>query len=92
MKKYLITFAVTAIALVSCQKNNGTKDGQFEASLSLSQELGVLPYGEPVKISGDVTSGENIDAFVITGVKGNEGEYKAVGEAQEFKEIGRAHV
>lgn len=88
MKKYLITFAVIAIALVSCQKNNGTNAGLFEASLSLSKELGVLTYGEPVNISGDVTSSENIDAFIITGVKGDAGEYKAVGEAQEFKADG----
>ena len=68
--------------LASCDKNN---DGKKELDAEFALEtVGALTYGEPVALTGTITSNTTIDKVVFTGAKkAEDGTFAVVGEAQE---------
>ena len=66
----------------SCDKNN---DGKKELDAEFALEtVGALTYGEPVALTGTITSNTTIDNVVFTGAKkAEDGTFAIVGEAQE---------
>lgn len=68
--------------LASCDKNN---DGKKELDAEFALEtVDALTYGEPVALTGTITSNTAIDKVVFTGAKkAEDGTFAVVGEAQE---------
>lgn len=68
--------------LASCDKNN---DGKKELDAEFALEtVESLTYGEPVALTGTITSNTAIDKVVFTGAKkAEDGTFAVVGEAQE---------
>lgn len=66
----------------SCDKNN---DGKKELDAEFALEtVEALTYGEPVALTGTITSNTTIDKVVFTGAKkAEDGTFAVVGEAQE---------
>lgn len=66
----------------SCDKNN---DGKKELDAEFALEtVEALTYGEPVALTGTITSNTAIDKVVFTGAKkAEDGTFAVVGEAQE---------
>ena len=66
----------------SCDKNN---DGKKELDAEFALEtVAALTYGEPVALTGTITSNTTIDKVVFTGAKkAEDGTFAVVGEAQE---------
>lgn len=82
MKKTLLFAATLTMLLASCDKNN---DGKKELDAEFALEtVGALTYGEPVALTGTITSNTTIDKVVFTGAKkAEDGTFAVVGEAQE---------
>lgn len=82
MKKTLLFAAALTMLLASCDKNN---DGKKELDAEFALEtVGALTYGEPVALTGTITSNTTIDKVVFTGAKkAEDGTFAVVGEAQE---------
>lgn len=82
MKKTLLFAAALTMLLASCDKNN---DGKKELDAEFALEtVGTLTYGEPVALTGTITSNTTIDKVVFTGAKkAEDGTFAVVGEAQE---------
>lgn len=82
MKKTLLFAAALTMLLASCDKNN---DGKKELDAEFALEtVEALTYGEPVAITGTITSNTAIDKVVFTGAKkAEDGTFAVVGEAQE---------
>lgn len=82
MKKTLLFAAALTMLLASCDKNN---DGKKELDAEFAREtVGALTYGEPVALTGTITSNTTIDKVVFTGAKkAEDGTFAVVGEAQE---------
>lgn len=65
MKKTLLFAAALTMLLASCDKNN---DGKKELDAEFALEtVGALTYGEPVALTGTITSNTTIDKVVFTG-------------------------
>ncbi len=82
MKKTLLFAAALTMLFASCDKNN---DGKKELDAEFALEtVGALTYGEPVELTGTITSNTAIDKVVFTGAKkAEDGTFAVVGEAQE---------
>lgn len=82
MKKTLLFAAALTMLLASCDKNN---DGKKELDAEFALEtVEALTYGEPVALTGTITSNNAIDKVVFTGAKkAEDGTFAVVGEAQE---------
>lgn len=82
MKKTLLFAAALTMLLASCDKNN---DGKKELDAEFALEtVEALTYGEPVALTGTITSNTAIDNVVFTGAKkAEDGTFAVVGEAQE---------
>lgn len=82
MKKTLLFAAALTMLFASCDKNN---DGKKELDAEFALEtVGALTYGEPVALTGTITSNTTIDKVVFTGAKkAEDGTFSVVGEAQE---------
>lgn len=82
MKKTLLFAAALTMLLASCDKNN---DGKKELDAEFALEtVEALTYGEPVALTGTITSNTTIDKVVFTGAKkAEDGTFAVVGEAQE---------
>lgn len=82
MKKSLLFAAALTMLLASCDKNN---DGKKELDAEFALEtVESLTYGEPVTLTGTITSNTAIDKVVFTGAKkAEDGTFAVVGEAQE---------
>lgn len=82
MKKTLFFAAALTMLLASCDKNN---DGKKELDAEFALEtVEALTYGEPVALTGTITSNTAIDKVVFTGAKkAEDGTFAVVGEAQE---------
>lgn len=82
MKKTLLFAAALTMLLASCDKNN---DGKKELDAEFALEtVGALTYGEPVALTGTITSNTTIDKVIFTGAKkAEDGTFAVVGEAQE---------
>lgn len=82
MRKTLLFAAALTMLLASCDKNN---DGKKELDAEFALEtVEALTYGEPVALTGTITSNTAIDKVVFTGAKKVEdGTFAVVGEAQE---------
>lgn len=82
MKKTLLFAAALTMLFASCDKNN---DGKKELDAEFALEtVGALTYGEPVALTGTITSNTTIDKVVFTGAKkAEDGTFAVVGEAQE---------
>lgn len=82
MKKTLLFAAALTMLLASCDKNN---DGKKELDAEFALEtVEALTYGEPVTLTGTITSNTAIDKVVFTGAKkAEDGTFAVVGEAQE---------
>lgn len=82
MKKTLLFAAALTMLLASCDKNN---DGKKELDAEFALEtVEALTYGEPVALTGTITSNTAIDKVVFTGAKkAEDGTFSVVGEAQE---------
>lgn len=82
MKKALLFAAALTMLFASCDKNN---DGKKELDAEFALEtVGALTYGEPVALTGTITSNTTIDKVVFTGAKkAEDGTFAVVGEAQE---------
>lgn len=82
MKKTLLFAAAFTMLFASCDKNN---DGKKELDAEFALEtVGALTYGEPVALTGTITSNTTIDKVVFTGAKkAEDGTFAVVGEAQE---------
>lgn len=82
MKKTLLFAAALTMLFASCDKNN---DGKKELDAEFALEtVGALTYGEPVALTGTITSNTAIDKVVFTGAKkAEDGTFAVVGEAQE---------
>lgn len=82
MKKTLLFAAALTMLLASCDKNN---DGKKELDAEFALEtVKALTYGEPVALTGTITSNTAIDKVVFTGAKkAEDGTFAVVGEAQE---------
>ena len=82
MKKTLLFAAALTMLLASCDKNNDSKK-ELDAEFAL-ETVGALTYGEPVALTGTITSNTTIDKVVFTGAKkAEDGTFAVVGEAQE---------
>lgn len=82
MKKTLLFAAALTMLFASCDKNN---DGKKELDAEFALEtVEALTYGEPVALTGTITSNTAIDKVVFTGAKkAEDGTFTVVGEAQE---------
>lgn len=82
MRKTLLFAAALTMLLASCDKNN---DGKKELDAEFALEtVGALTYGEPVALTGTITSNTAIDKVVFTcAKKAEDGTFAVVGEAQE---------
>lgn len=82
MRKTLLFAAALTMLLASCDKNN---DGKKELDAEFALEtVEALTYGEPVALTGTITSNTAIDKVVFTGAKkAEDGTFAIVGEAQE---------
>lgn len=82
MKKTFLFAAALTMLLASCDKNN---DGKKELDAEFALEtVEALTYGEPVALTGTITSNTAIDKVVFTGAKkAEDGTFAVVGEAQE---------
>lgn len=82
MRKTLLFAAALTMLFASCDKNN---DGKKELDAEFALEtVGALTYGEPVALTGTITSNTAIDKVVFTGAKkAEDGTFAVVGEAQE---------
>jgi len=82
MKKTLLFAAALTMLFASCDKNN---DGKKELDAEFALEtVEALTYGEPVALTGTITSNTAIDKVVFTGAKkAEDGTFAVVGEAQE---------
>ena len=82
MKKALLFAAALTMLFASCDKNN---DGKKELDAEFALEtVEALTYGEPVALTGTITSNTAIDKVVFTGAKkAEDGTFAVVGEAQE---------
>ena len=82
MKKSLLFAAALTMLFASCDKNN---DGKKELDAEFALEtVESLTYGEPVALTGTITSNTAIDKVVFTGAKkAEDGTFAVVGEAQE---------
>lgn len=82
MKKTFLFAAALTMLFASCDKNN---DGKKELDAEFALEtVGALTYGEPVALTGTITSNTTIDKVVFTGAKkAEDGTFAIVGEAQE---------
>ena len=82
MKKTLLFAAALTMLFASCDKNN---DGKKELDAEFALEtVGALTYGEPVALTGTITSNTAIDKVIFTGAKkAEDGTFAVVGEAQE---------
>lgn len=82
MKKTLLFAAALTMLLASCDKNN---DGKKELDAEFALEtVEALTYGEPVALTGTITSNTAIDKVFFTGAKkAEDGTFAVVGEAQE---------
>lgn len=82
MKKTLLFAAALTMLLASCDKNN---DGKKELDAEFALEtVESLTYGEPVALTGTITSNTAIQKVVFTGAKkAEDGTFAVVGEAQE---------
>ena len=82
MRKTLLFAAALTMLLASCDKNN---DGKKELDAEFALEtVETLTYGEPVALTGTITSNTAIDKVVFTGAKkAEDGTFAVVGEAQE---------
>lgn len=82
MKKTLLFAAALTMLFASCDKNN---DGKKELDAEFALEtVEALTYGEPVALTGTITSNTTIDKVVFTGAKkAEDGTFAVVGEAQE---------
>lgn len=82
MKKTLLFAAALTMLLASCDKNN---DGKKELDAEFALEtVESLTYGEPVALTGTITSNTAIEKVVFTGAKkAEDGTFAVVGEAQE---------
>lgn len=82
MKKTLLLAAALTMLFASCDKNN---DGKKELDAEFALEtVEALTYGEPVALTGTITSNTAIDKVVFTGAKkAEDGTFAVVGEAQE---------
>lgn len=82
MRKTLLFAAALTMLLASCDKNN---DGKKELDAEFALEtVEALTYGEPVALTGTITSNTAIDKVVFTGAKkAEDGTFAVVGEAQE---------
>lgn len=82
MKKTLLFAAALTMLFASCDKNN---DGKKELDAEFALEtVEALTYGEPVTLTGAITSNTVIDKVVFTGAKkAEDGTFAVVGEAQE---------
>lgn len=82
MKKTLLFAAALTMLLASCDKNNDGKK-ELDAEFAL-ENVEALTYGEPVALTGTITSNTAIDKVVFTGAKkAEDGTFAVVGEAQE---------
>lgn len=82
MKKTLLFAAALTMLFASCDKNNDDKK-ELDAEFAL-ETVGALTYGEPVALTGTITSNTAIDKVVFTGAKkAEDGTFAVVGEAQE---------
>ena len=82
MKKTLLFAAALTMLFASCDKNN---DGKKELDAEFALEtVEALTYGEPVALTGTITSNTTITKAVFTGAKkAEDGTFAVVGEAQE---------
>lgn len=82
MRKTLLFAAALTMLFASCDKNN---DGKKELDAEFALEtVEALTYGEPVALTGTITSNTAIDKVVFTGAKkAEDGTFAVVGEAQE---------
>ena len=89
MKKYLLCFAIAAVAFASCNKDNGTNGGNkvkdLEATFKMETGLASLVYAEPVDIVGAAASESRPDGCTLVAVKKSGETYIEVGEAQDGK-------
>ena len=86
MKKIFLALAAASMVAVSCNKDGGddNKVKPLDATLELTTEVAVLPYGQPTEIVGTVTTAAVLESYTLTAVKKVAEEYVAVGEAQTF--------
>lgn len=82
MKKTLLFAAALTMLLASCNKNDDTKKA-LDADFKL-ETVQTLVYGEPVALTGSITSSAAVTKAVFTGAKkAADGSYSVVGEAQD---------
>jgi len=82
MKKSLLFAAALTMLFASCDKNEDNKK-ELDAEFAL-ETVDALTYGEPVALTGTITSNTAIDKVVFTGAKkAEDGTFAVVGEAQE---------
>lgn len=82
MKKTLLFAAALTMLLASCDKNEDNKKA-LDADFKL-ETVQTLVYGEPVALTGSITSSAAITKAVFTGAKkAADGSYSVVGEAQD---------
>lgn len=82
MKKTLLFAAALTMLLASCNKNEDNKKA-LDADFKL-ETVQTLVYGEPVALTGSITSSAAVTKAVFTGAKkAADGSYSVVGEAQD---------
>ena len=82
MKKTLLFAAALTMLLASCDKNEDNKKA-LDADFKL-ETVQTLAYGEPVALTGTITSNAAVTKAVFTGAKkAADGSYSVVGEAQD---------
>ena len=82
MKKTLLFAAALTMLFASCDKNDDNKKA-LDADFKL-ETVQTLVYGEPVALTGSITSSAAVTKAVFTGAKkAADGSYSVVGEAQD---------
>ena len=82
MKKSLLFAAALTMLFASCDKNDDNKKA-LDADFKL-ETVQTLAYGEPVALTGSITSSAAVTKAVFTGAKkAADGSYSVVGEAQD---------
>lgn len=90
MKKTLFVFAAMALALVSCNKEEGDKQAKpLDATLEFAQASVELVYAEPTTINATFETAATVTEAILTGVKKSGETYVAVGEPQKVEVTGK---
>jgi len=92
MRKFLFftTMFVIALGFISC-KNDEIEEANVQITLNQTS-FDNLSFAQPVHITGTAVGDQAISSLTFTGVKKENNEYVALGEEQEYTNVGESTI